>query len=408
MSRNALKTNYEMLEGTLLEDFETIGDWSVTGTGATIEAEDILVKNGSHSLKVTSVDAVSAYTTKTVSLDLSEVDRFTMWVYIEDVEKYFQSTVALLYFRTDATNYFLCNINASQKTNLRQIVNGWNFLEFNKDDFSINNSPDWSNITELRVRALSLSGETQSLIIDDLRYGYYSKPKVVITFDDGNDSDYTKAYAYMNPLGLNGTSFVPGLSIGSTDAYMTLAQLQEMYADGWDVGNHSYTHINLTTLTSAEVVAELVADIDYLEGNGMPRGAKFLAVPFSAYNSSVMEDYATAGIIAARTGMNRIQSHVIPDPYQLSRKEIVETTSLATAKACIDELVAKGGSYIFNFHDIQDVADAGTTDWSTANFEAFIDYIKAKQDEGILEVVTMSEWYDGLDGKRKELVTPRT
>jgi len=406
MSRNALKTNYEMLEGTLLEDFETIGDWSVTGTGATIEAEDILVKNGSHSLKVTSVDAVSAYTTKTVSLDLSEVDRFTMWVYIEDVSKYYQSTVALMYFRTDTTNYFLCNINASQKTNLRQVVNGWNFLEFNKDDFDINNSPDWSSITELRVRALSLSGETQSLIIDDLRYGYYSKPKVVITFDDGNESDYTKAFSYMQPLGLKGMCFVPGAKVGLTNQ-ITLAQMQEMYADGWDMGNHSYTHVDLTTLTSEEVVAELQNDIAYLESNGMPKGAKFLGVPFSAYNDSTMADYATANITAARTGMNRLQNNVVADFYQLSRKEIVATTSLATAKGYIDEVSAKSGVYLLNLHDIVD-SSATATDWLTADFEALIDYIKAKQDEGILEVVTMSEWYDGLDGRRKELVTPRT
>lgn len=399
-ARQSLKQNYQIHEGTVLEDFDTIGDWAVTGTGATIADETEITKLGGHALKITSVNNVSAYAYKTVSLDLTNMDRFSMWVYIDDVSKYSTSTTALLYMRTSSGNEYIASINANLKTNYPQIVNGWNFLVFRKTDFTSSGSPDWANITQIRLRCLSKADETASIIVDDLRYGYYSRPKVIITFDDGNASDYLKAFAYMEPLELKGVLFVSGENVGLLNQ-ITLVQMQEMYAAGWDMGNHSYSHVDLTTLTSAEVVEELQNDIDYLTDNGMPRAARFLAVPFSNYNNETLEAYATAGLIAARTGMNRLQNNTVADPYQLSRREIVETTSLETAQGYIDEVIVKGGIYIFNFHDIQETPDPESTDWGTADFQAWIDYLALKQQQNYLDVVTISEWYNGLTNSRK-------
>ncbi len=390
--------NYTENLGTLFEGFETFADWSVTGTGATIEDETNLVKSGSHSLKVTSVNNVSAYATKTVSLDLSEKDRFSCWVYIDDISKYSQSTVVLLYFRTDATNYYSCSINAVKKTNIIQVVNGWNFLNFRKEDFTVNNSPNWADINEIRIRALSASGQTQSLIIDDLRYHYYSKPKVIISFDDGADSVYSKAFAYMTTLGLHGVAFVPGdaAHIGAEN-YMTLANLQEIYADGWDVGNHGLTHTELDVLTEAEIITEVQGGQEVIESWGFTRRDchKFLAYPNSAYNDLVISVCRNLGLRACRSGMNRNQNNIVNDFYQLSRRSIADTTTLAVAQGYVDETCAKGGVSIFNFHKIVDSAPDSVS-WLTADFNSLMDYIKTKKDQGALDVVTISEWYDGL------------
>lgn len=410
MARNALKTNYEIQAGTLLEGFETFADWSAIGTGATITDETTLVKQGSHALKITSVNAVSAYGAKTVSLNLSDgaIDRFSIWVYVEDIAKYSQATVGFIQLHTNSTNYFIASINAVKKTTAAQVVNGWNLMVFRKADFTLNNSPDWANITQFRFRVLSLTGQTTSLIIDDFRYGYYSKPKVVFTFDDGADSVYTKAFAYMTTLGLKGTAFVPGdaAHIGAEN-YMTLANLQTLYADGWDISNHGLNHTDLSSLaTLAEVVAEVQGCQDVLEGWGFTRRDchKFFAYPNSGYNSLSIQGVQACGVLAARTGMPRNQKHVVSDFYQLSRRAIADTTTLAVAQGYVDETCLKGGVSIFNFHKIVD-SSPDSVSWLTSQFEDLMDYVKAREDEGVLDVVTISEWYDGLDGKKNEAIS---
>ena len=63
------------------------------------------------------------------------------------------------------------------------------------------------------------------------------RPKAVITFDDGIDSIYTNR-AWLSDRGIKGTCYVYPSAIG-TPGYMTWAQLDELYALGWDICNHA-------------------------------------------------------------------------------------------------------------------------------------------------------------------------
>lgn len=400
MARNALKDNYEIRPGTLIEDFETIGEWTKTA-GESIEADTVNVKTGSAALKLTSVNNVSTYAKKVgLSLDLSSVNRFAMWVYIDDVTKYSQVVTGLLYLYNGGVNYYYSAIKVDR------MQSGWNKVEFKKSDFIAGGSPSWaSTFTEIRIRCLSASGQTANLTVDSLVIDRYTKPKVIVTFDDGNATDYTEAFSYMETKGLKGVCFVPGENVGLA-GQITLSQMQEMYAAGWDMGNHSYSHVDLTTLTQAEAQSELEQDIQYLVSNGMPRGARFLGWPYSEFNDATIAAAQDAGILAARTGIAGVTAHDNPPKLLMTRREGTNLLSVATMTGYVDEVIEKGGVLIFNFHDIIDPAD-DLTDVLPANFQAVIDYLKLKQDQGVLDVVTMSEWYNGLTG-RKPLVQART
>jgi hypothetical protein len=182
--------------------------------------------------------------------------------------------------------------------------------------------------------------------------------------------------------------------------------MQEMYAAGWDMGNHSYSHVDLTTLTQAEAQSELEQDIQYLVSNGMPRGARYLGWPYSEFNDATIAAAQDAGIIAARTGNAGVSPHDLPNKLVLRRRAGANTLSIANMTAYIDEVIERGGVLIFNFHDIVNPAD-DTTDVLPATFQGVIDYLKIKQDYGYLDVVTFSEWYEGLTS-RKPLVQART
>jgi len=55
----------------------------------------------------------------------------------------------------------------------------------------------------------------------------------------------------------------------------------------------------------------------------------------------------------------------------------------------------RGGLYIVVFHAIVDTAPT-TYQTLTADFQAISDYLKTKQDAGLLEVITFSDYYYAL------------
>jgi peptidoglycan/xylan/chitin deacetylase (PgdA/CDA1 family) len=375
--------------------FEDITGFTVTGTGALITADTTNFKEGTQGLKTTSVNAASAYATTPADkfYDFSTANRFSLWLYIDDLTKMFQSGVGLVYFYTGAADYYIYSVTASR------LRTGWNRISFAKSDCTENNSPDWNlPITQIKFRALSLSGQTVNLTVDDFRVDRYEKPKVVISFDDGNATDYSEAFSYMQPLGLKGTCFVYKDGIGAGNQ-LTLAQCQEMYVAGWDIGNHSSDGQDLTSVTTSVAAANVTECADWLINNGMPRAAWMLAWPHSALNSATMEAIRDAGIIVARQGVNDTNPHETQEKLNLNRGSVANTNSVADLTAYIDTIIERGGVLIYNFHDIEDPAD-DSTDVLPATFQSVMDYIKPLHDGGIIDVVTISEWYNGLDGRR--------
>src|SRR4030042_4888901 len=69
-------------EGVLIEDFETIGDWTVAGTGATQEAATEC-KQGTYALKLNALNGNYASSTKTINKDFSAVTNFILWEYVD-------------------------------------------------------------------------------------------------------------------------------------------------------------------------------------------------------------------------------------------------------------------------------------------------------------------------------------
>ena len=67
-------------------------------------------------------------------------------------------------------------------------------------------------------------------------------------------------------------------------------------------------------------------------------------------------------------------------------------TSLSTVTGDVDELLLRGGTYMFYAHDIADT-EVNANQWETSKLTGFIDYVAAKRDAGLLDVMTITEWY---------------
>jgi peptidoglycan/xylan/chitin deacetylase (PgdA/CDA1 family) len=79
---------------------------------------------------------------------------------------------------------------------------------------------------------------------------------VIITFDDGHDSDYAVALPLMKKYGFRGVSFITTGYIG-TPGYMTRAMVQSLIAAGFAVHSHTHSHPLLAVVDPVTLRYEL-------------------------------------------------------------------------------------------------------------------------------------------------------
>lgn len=394
-TRNSLKTNYEILAGTLFEGFQTLADWTRGGAAGSIAADMDHFTEGDKSMAITFASGTSVFYDKTISQVVDGGSASMMLkVYIPSLTN-LTSIAVYIASASDFSKYFSKTILGST------LHEGYNYIPIS--GWTVSGGELWSNtMVRLRIRINATTG-TPSCSFCSLHTKQYNKPKILITFDDSTESSYTKGFSYMSSLGLKGTSYAIGSKLGDAN-YCTLANLQEMYAAGWDIGNHG--SVNLTTLeTQALQEAEILSEEAYIAE--FTRSKKHYAYPMGGYNANAKAALAALGYLTARTIKDRPQANYLDERYLLTRHGVYNTTTLAAAKAFVDLASAQGTAVLLNFHQIVDADATEDTQVLTADLNALMDYILARKNEGVLDVVTISEWYNGMTG-RKQLVTART
>lgn len=400
MARNSLTQNYEISSGTLFEDFETFANFAGGnggGASGSIAADTINFKTGVQGLQVNATNG-GYFATKTISFNATNSGTYGMWVYIPSTTNLFSVTLYLS-SSTAFTSFF------SNAWGVATLHNGWNFLNVNRSSWSNTGSESWSNtMVRLRVRVDTTASQTSSVTFDSIYYGIYARPKVCITFDDCFASAYTVGYPYMDGYSLRGTFGVIS-SLIDTPTYMTTAQLSAAYNNKWDVVNHTASHPDLTSLSdTAAVRAEISPASSYIRTHGFDRScsSKILLYPTGTYNDTVIAAAQAENMLIARSVKSRNQATVkgIDSSYIIKAKELrSDTTTLAIAKGWVDNAVATGETLHLFAHKITTTPGA-FTEWSTANFQALIDYIAGYVRQQQLDVVTLPEWYNGLTSPR--------
>lgn len=139
---------------------------------------------------------------------------------------------------------------------------------------------------------------TTSMLVEAILDGASLPPRpIIITFDDAHADNYTNAFPIMKKYGFTGVLYVPYNFIG-TEGYLTVDQIMEMAAAGWEVGSHTLSHpINFPTLDSAALRAEIVDSRKELAALlGLP--ILTFAYPFGDGTSAAVDYVHFAGYIA--------------------------------------------------------------------------------------------------------------
>lgn len=131
----------------------------------------------------------------------------------------------------------------------------------------------------------------------------------VVTFDDGMRNNHDVAMPILREYRIPATVYVtvgfiggssPWIGPAGDGAMMTAPQLRHLAAAGWELGAHTMTHPDLSTLDYAACRAEIERGRTALEEIGGTRVETF-AYPFGRYGPEALAAVRDAGFLAAVT-----------------------------------------------------------------------------------------------------------
>jgi peptidoglycan/xylan/chitin deacetylase (PgdA/CDA1 family) len=379
-------------QGVLFESFENIDGWTGGQGNSSQESDNLYKKDGAYGLKLISLNGYKSSSVGKVNYDFSSAKNIIFWVYahnlenLESISIYFSST-------DDWSKYFYKKI---ENANFKE---GWNRFLVAKSEFHSIGKEDWGNIIiNMQLTCEPIPGKSTNVTFDDFRYDYQAKPTVVICFDDSFESVFTDAYPILASNQQQASVFVITSRVGN-QGYMSKIELKTLKLDGWDICNHSVSHKDLTTLKEPEVNKEINESYDWLVDNGFKETACFFAYPFGKYNDKVVDKVKEKNKLAHSTINGLFQPNIqIGDDediqYLLKVKNITNKTILQDVLGEIDNNIERNGFLFLLFHALSETKTNEETRYQTADFQRISNYLREKEDENKLEVITLSEYYE--------------
>ena len=335
---------------------------------------------------------------KTINLQLAKNKVFRLWLYCHDVTAKYAGLYIYISSYSNYAKHKLTNYYAVPNDKLSV---GWNHLVFHYSNaWTDDGSENWgSTMIKMRVKLTAATGQTCSATLGALDYGIVQQSKVVLRFDDASSGVYTKAYPYMQTKGLKGTTYAIPSRVG-TPNYCTLTQLQEIYTSGViEVSNHSYNHVDFTSMSVADITTEITSASDWLVSNGFTNSAYHFAVPNGVDNDNVTAAIAASNLHTSTNSLGTAFWMLNTNQLRIPGYAYLKDATLATVISDIETCLRKNQSYVIMLHDIAD-SPANDYQWSTANFQGLCDYLVQRK----VDVVNMTDFYNGLTNPRKVVV----
>ena len=126
---------------------------------------------------------------------------------------------------------------------------------------------------------------------------------VVLTFDDSVKSHHSVVRPILKKYGFGATFFVTegfDFPTNKTD-YMTWAEIAELNADGFEIGNHTRDHFGVKPGNVGQLAEQVRAIADRCREHGIPAPVSF-AWPGNGFDPAAFAVLKAQGIVLARRG----------------------------------------------------------------------------------------------------------
>ncbi len=383
-----LPQNLISSNGILRESFDSMSGWTVGGSGSgySVAVDTTNHKEGSASIRLTTPTGTGEVSiTKAVNWDLSNADEqgnLRFWVYVEGTG---EPSDFLIQMSNDANfqNYFSVNYTHPIKFRYRP---GWNLINLRTSDWLTGaGSPTWNNpIVQFRIRIQGTSAAAYSL--DEFSSGVVAIPAVVFTFDDALVSFYTQAYAYMDARNVRGTGYIITDWVGDGSYAVSWAQLQEMYGDGWTIGNHTDSHVDLSALSLPDQMEALLSARNALSAHGMSN-VDYVSYPFGLYDADTFTAMLNLGMRSGRTTLSFNNVSPLAGPFEIGQHYVNRNASLAAVQGWVNTAIARQEIVVLTFHDID--PSPSEDGWYLDRFQNLVNYCIQQN----IPFITMDDLY---------------
>jgi len=158
---------------------------------------------------------------------------------------------------------------------------------------------------------------------------------VIITFDDGDMTNYTMAYPILKKLGLKAYFFIIPSRIGQA-GHMGWEQIKELSNAGMMIGSHGMRHRILPTLSDKEIEEEFIDSKKILERK-LRIPVEYLSIPRGFHNRKIIRKAKEAGykaIFTSDLGFNTEENFNL---YNMRRIPIKKSLSIDRFQQILDE-----------------------------------------------------------------------
>ena len=250
-----------------------------------------------------------------------------------------------------------------------------------------------ANISKIVV--FNLIDKQGTLVIDDYSLAKkdtligFTEGMITFSFDDAWKSQYSNALPILQNAGIKGTYYIlTEPVIGGWIEYMTQTQVKDISIKGQEIGGHTITHTDLTTLINTEIDKEIIDSKTYLQ-NLTGKTVNTLAYPYGSFNTTVKNRTTKAGYTNARSAGTTIEygfNTATQNKFEIKSFSPNTAVSLSSIKTAIDQAKTNKQWFVFSFHQIEN-GTTGEYTTSVDDFKAIVDYVK---NSGI-KTVTMQE-----------------
>jgi peptidoglycan/xylan/chitin deacetylase (PgdA/CDA1 family) len=159
-----------------------------------------------------------------------------------------------------------------------------------------------------------------------------AKP-IVLSFDDGYETQYAHAAPVLKQLGWPGVLNLKLLSLEQGE--MTPTMIKKMIGDGWEIDSHTINHLDVSTLSGAELQHEVGDSRTMLQKEfGIP--VDFFCYPAGKFDAASIAAVKQAGYLGATTVETGLAAADL-DPDKLPRIRIDGSDSLGAFKQKLDQ-----------------------------------------------------------------------
>lgn len=371
-------TTQPVADTTVLDDFESLSEWTVESGRAVADSETSYA--GSQSARLERENG-PVRLTRNLDLDLSTSNLSIAF----KMQSSGNAVVDLILYAPDRENSLALGEGVREE-------NSGNWFRLDPGANSVNGLPDMKTVEKLEIHVRGGGPDTKFWVDDLRRTPAPEKGHAVLFFDDGLASAHTIGSKVLSEYDMPATVSTVTSRVGD-DGYLTVDQMKDLQEQGWEMASHTHSSVNLQNISRLTAEQEIVNAKEWLVDHGFETGSRWLVYPYGNFTDSVADFASEYHDLAFRyMGPRSAGSGPITHDMSVSRGD---GTDLDIAKRMVDLGDLYNDIELFTFHD---VGGGDGLSMSRSEFEEFVAYLA----DSPLEVITPSTLYDQFRAKAPE------